>query len=50
MDAKSGRFTGDHRAARCSIGGSARAKAVAAQLLAAKEMNWSFPCGKPLSK
>ena len=30
--------------------GHARANAVAAQPVAAQEMNWSFPCGKPLSK
>jgi hypothetical protein len=31
-------------------GGSDSARAVVAQLLAASEMNWSLPWGKPLSK
>ena len=38
-----------HRACH-SGGGQASASAVIAQLLAAIEMNWSGPWGKPLSK
>src|SRR5205807_2175088 len=39
-----------HRLLRSFIGGRHTARAVAAQLLAAIEMNWSLPCGNPLSK